>query len=228
MSRGESIDLDLAMMKPSFLRAEVAGPLGLRMGLVQINNDWIQFYDARRKQVDRLPFSEFEKNSLRRDRFLTILPFPIPGPYFVDYALSRSGLPSDASGEKLLRSCVYDEGRNIYEILYVDKSEVQDRYRWHLIEIDPTNFFPVRHRTLLKMRPQVLTTQDDSWLLPEWDLRYSRFVGAGFSTLPRLLQVYQRDRLHWSFEWLEAERIQDRGEEIFQWRPAASMSVNDY
>jgi hypothetical protein len=222
------MDLDLAMMSPYFLRAELAGPLGVRMGLVQINNDWVQFYDSRKRQVERLPLDEFRKNSLRRDRFLAVLPFPIPGPHFVDYALSRSGLPDDESGEKLLRSCVYDEDRNAYEILYVDKSELETHYSWHLLEIDPTNFFPLRHRISLRPRAQVLTNKDTSWSLAEWDLRYSHFVGEGFATLPRVLDVYRREALAWSFEWLEAERILDRGEEIFLWRPSASITVKDF
>lgn len=227
-ARGETIDLDLAMMRPYFLRAEVSGPLGIRVGLVQVNSEWAQFYEARNRRVRRLPFEEFQKNSLRRERFLAALPVPFLGPNFVDYSLSRTGLPSDESGEKLLRSCDYKGSSNVYEVLFVEEALLEKQNRWHLVEIDPTNFFPIRHRSLLMPLNAVLSADELSWDAPEWDLKYSNFLGEGFSTLPRRLQVYQRKELLWAYEWLEAERIQDRGEEIFQWRPTASMSVNDY
>jgi hypothetical protein len=222
-----SNDLDLAMLTPSYLRAEVMGPLGIRLGLIQINPDWVQFYDVRAKKVHRLPYSEFALDSARRERFLRILPVAIPGPFFLDLALSRSGLGT-AEGEKSLRSCAYIESENVYRLLFVERSEFKARNRWHRVDVDPNAYFPLRHSTRLTDPAELLDDKDISWATPEWDLRYSQLTGEGLSTLPRLLKVFAREQLLWSFEWLSAEPIEDRGPELFEWRPAASISVQDY
>ncbi|MEO5667670.1 MAG: hypothetical protein ABIR96_06410 [Bdellovibrionota bacterium] len=226
-SGGESTELDLALMTPAYLRAEVTGPLGIRLGLIQINPDWVQFYDARKRKVHRLPFGEFTKDSVRRDRYLRVLPVSIPGPFFLDLALSRSGL-IDGDNEISLRSCEYQTDENVYRVLYVARSEFEGRNRWHRVDIDPTSFFPLLHLTRLTPKTELLDDKAVSWTIPEWKLVYSDIAGEGFSTLPRKLQVFQRDQLLWSFEWISAEPIEDRGPEIFQWRPGASISVQDY
>ena len=223
----DSTDLDLALMTPAYLRAEVSGPLGVRLGLIQINPDWVQFYDIRHKTVHRLPFVEFAKDSVRRDRYLRVLPVMIPGPFFLDLALSRSGL-SGSEGEISLRSCDYLQDENVYRLLFVTRSEFAGRNRWHRVDIDPTAFYPLHHLTRLTSSAELIDAKDLSWANSEWDFRYSQFTGEGFSTLPRRLDVFQREERLWSFEWVSAEPIQDRGPEIFQWRPGASISVQDY
>jgi hypothetical protein len=215
------------MMTPGYLRAEVVGPLGMRVGLIQINADWIYFYDTRAKTAHRLPFVEFVRDSARRDRFFNVLPVPIPGPFFLDLALSRSGLESQES-EKSLRSCEYLPEENIYRLLFVSRSEFEARHRWHRVDIDPTAFYPLRHLTRLSAVSELLETSEAHWVRTEWDFRYSRRVGEGLSTLPRLLRVFRGDQELWSFEWISAEPIPDRGPEIFQWRPTALMTVQDY
>lgn len=215
-------------MTPAFLRAEVSGPLGIRLGLIQVNQDWVYFYDARgKRRVHRLPYSEFAYDSARRDRFLEVLPVNIPGPFFLDLALSRSGI-SEAKDEKSLHSCDYVENDNVYRFLFVTPSEFKSKNRWHLVDIDPNSFFPLRHLTRLTGASEMLNVKDKSWSVPEWKLEYSQLAGEGFSTLPRELKVFGREGLLWSFEWVSAEPIEDRGPEIFQWRPNASMSVQDY
>jgi len=226
-SATDSTELDLALMSPAYLRAEVTGPLGIRLGLIQINGDWVQFYDARKKLVHRLPYAEFAQNSERRERFLKILPVHIPGPFFLDLALSRSGYVS-SGGENSLRSCAYLESDNVYRLLFVARSEIRNHNRWHRVDIDPTYFFPLHHKTRMSEKSELLDDKDVSWANSEWDLFYSQLKGEGYSTLPTLLQVTTRGEPLWSFEWVQAEPIKDRGPEIFQWQPTASTTVQDY
>lgn len=222
------------MASPIFLRAEIRGPLGIRLGLLQVNQDWIQFYDARQRLVKRLPFREFERNSLRREAFLSELPVALPAPFIVEAALSRTGIESFREIQEgfFTKHCPYNEEIFAYELVYkVPVPGVADAERWHRVYVDATDFYPLRHTTRIaphsKRKPSNITSTfwEAGW---EWDLSYSRFVGEGMGTLPRLLTVSSRSGAGFEFEWESAEPVTDRGAEIFQWRPSASMRVKDY
>src|SRR5690606_29052580 len=72
-----SVDLDLVVSEPRLLRAELVGPLGIRVALVQLNERWGSIYWPREKRLRRIPTEELEKNSARRDRFLRDIHLPI-------------------------------------------------------------------------------------------------------------------------------------------------------
>ncbi len=229
----ETVELNLAIATPIFMRAEVDGPLGIRMGLLQINDEWVYFYDTRKKLVRRLPTKEFSKEGLRRQVFLRELPVSLPDPFVIDAALSRSGLVDDLSirDEVSKNYCPYLKREMVYELVYKEDSELNNLERWHRVWIDGKDLFPIKHLTRLapKSKRQVQALGRAFWETAiEWEMDYSYFSGEGTATLPRRMLVKNRSSKVFSFEWRSAEPIKDRDATLFQWRPSASLRVQDY
>lgn len=202
--------------------------------MLQVNSDWIQFYNPRERLVKRLPFEEFQRNSARRSAYLEELPLALPDPFIIDALLTRSGLEQDRKTHEGLEKsyCPYIAKHFAYELVYRERlSSPKNWERWHRVWVDATSFYPIRHTTVMAPQSKRSAGQlsRSFWSkVPEWDLVYSLFTGTGVSTLPRKMSVWSRGRLWLSYEWVRAERIQDRSAGVFQWRPAASMEVKDY
>jgi len=223
----------LAVATPIFLRAEVNGPLGIRMGLLQINQDWVYFFDTRKKSVKRLPMKEFARAGLRRQAFLRDLPVSLPDPFVIDAVLSRTGLIRDAKldGGVEQQHCPFLKDSMAYELIYKESAEIEGHERWHRVLVDARDYFPIRHQTRLapnSKRPASRLNKDFWRQAPEWDLTYDHFVGEGMATLPRKIDLSNRKQRVFTFEWREAEPVPDRDDRLFGWRPSASLKVQDY
>ncbi len=206
--RDQSVDLELAVARPHYVRAEVSGPLGVSLALFVVNDEWAQFLDLRARVVHRLPFSEFRKNSLRRDLYMAQLPLGSFAPdLLVEAALTRSGLPEGVEPTH----CPYLEKENAYLL------EVQAEKQSRRILLDPTSLAPVR-----------IEGYEGGATRASWKLVFRDYVGSDWATLPREVEAFQGDASQWVFRWKEAERWNDFREAAFLWQPTASMNLKDY
>lgn len=214
-----SLDMELAVAAPRWLRVEIAGPLGVRLGLLQINEDWVQLFVPKEQIVYRFPAGEFGKDTLRRQRFLSLLPLPIHPEIVTDSLLTRVG--ADAADKT--PDCDYDAASNAYRLRYA--AARGGRIAW----VDPTTYAPLRIWYFDDKVPAIGAGKER----PLVDIRYSKFSGSGVSALPTQIEVIsklesQSDRAQMLFVWKEAEIWESFDPKVFDWRPTASTTIKDY
>lgn len=214
-SNGYSVDAELALYSPGFARAEVRGPFGMSLGLLILNEKWLQLFVPREASVYRFPATELAKDTLRRERFLKLLPIPLVPDLTFEALLTRTALPAtDAS-----LSCDYDRGENVYRI------RVPASNGGRIVWVDPADYSPLKvfffDRALPKLGPRV-----ERML---YTANFSRSIGAGAATLPRQIEVTdQEGRRRLRFLWQGAEGWKNPDPKIFEWEPPASAQVHDF
>ena len=221
-----NVDLELAVADPDKARLEFSGPLGIRLGMLLMNSDWVQLYVPREKTVYRFPVAELSNDTLRRQRFLELLPLPVVPAAFFDALLTRVALPKNLSYQVLQPTreaqgfCESDHEAGAYRIRVPTPNGFGGRWVW----VDPESFAPVRALYFDRNLPLVLRGHER----PTVELKFSDFKGAAASTLPTHVQVFSEGKEVLNFQWAAAERWESYDPSVFEWRPAASMTVKDY
>ena len=204
----DEFEVEVGLETPLSVRAEILGPLGVRLGLFVIDKDWVQLLVLKDRTVHRLPTSEFKKDTLRARRFLERVPFPILPDVFVDGVLTEVGM---VDADPVSAKCTYDSVKNLNVVAY---SKGANHYR---VGVDPASATPLEYEQL-----------DAKSTRSIFSIRYSKLIGEGAATLPRQIEFSfgKEPRLRWI--WTKAERWENPPDSAFFWRPAASISVKDY
>jgi hypothetical protein len=209
----DAADLELVIQEPQFLRAEVVGPLGIRVALAQLNDRWGSVYYPKQKILRRIPIAELEKNSRRRDRFLESIGLPVYPDILAQSALSRVGfsLVTTMPGR-----CAWDPERRAYWFSWESKHR--------LIWVHPGTFAPLRVEYFDGKFPgEPLADRR-----PTWVVDYSDFRGEGPSTLPFRLVASFGGQPAFSLRWKEAEATKNVDFQLFDWTPKGEFEVQEF
>lgn len=207
------VNMEVALEAPGLARMEMTGPMGIRVGMLLMNDEWIQLYVPREKAVFRFPKAEAERDTLRRERFFRLLPLRVQPSLAVDALLTRVSLD-----EGLVPECEYDDERNAYRLRF--KKGEGGRLVW----VDPTSYAPLEIQHFTKGLPP----KGASEIRPDWRVVLSAFTGSGPSTLPSRLEFFSHQGRQLLYEWNSAEAVPNLDPKVFQWQPPASLSVRDY
>jgi hypothetical protein len=218
------IDVELALRDPLEARVEILGVLGVRVGLLVADAEWIRLYIPRENTLYRFPRAEFNKDTLRRERFLELLPLKIVPELFPSLLLERVSLDRAAD-----YACRFNEKLNAYELRIVDdKPSGAGRFMW----IDPTRFAPLRLWYFPRQLPSLtkLEEGDINSLRPLVEVEYESWTGEELATLASVLRIrhLSQKSSNIRFEWLRAEQWENAGAAAFSWQPPASAKVKDY
>jgi len=221
---GASADVELAVLASGFARLEFIGPLGIRVALLQINRDWVYLFVPREKSVIRFPTAELSKDTIRRERFLSLLPIPVvPEAFFLGLLSQVGGLEETLKNPKNIVACDIDPESRSY-VLRIPGTSVDPnggRFVW----VDGVDYYPIKIAYFERSLPK---TWNEKTTRPSFQIDYSNFSGLGTSTLPRHFQLMVQNEKVLDFEWDSAELWENPDMTVFDWRPSASMTVRDY
>jgi len=211
-SKEYNVDATVGAFVPHFMRAEIAGPLGIKVGLFVMNEEWVQLFVPRENKVFRFPTDELARDSVRRDRFLSLLPLPIVPQLYFESLLTRSGLP-DKDPANLV--CELREAEHDYQIRWTEPA-VKGAARKRELLVDASTFHPMRFR------------ESDVAGRDFLDVRFSKPAGEGTATFPRKIEIFLESTKRLTFTWKEAELWQNITSEPFDWKPPPGAQVQDF
>jgi|GEM_PF-1226465 len=211
-----SVDVELALAEPRWTRVEIAGPLGIRLGLLVLNPDWFYFFVPRERLAYRFPAPELERDTLRRENFLSLLPVPVHPEIFHAAVMSRVGLPDDIKGIE----CSFDEERVAYRV------RIPSARGGRIVWIEPHAFYPDRILYFDGVLPPLAAPVGT--LRPVFEARFSETRGAGLATLPTHVEIFRDGKLLLTYRWKEAEAWDSFDPKVFEWTPPASATLKDY
>ena len=219
---GHSLELELGLTSLYYARMEVVSPLGVRLALLQVNQEWVQLYMIADKTVFRFPTSEFFKDTERRERFLNLLPVKIIPELFFDAVLNRLAL-----GTLQDFTCRYDGAENVYWLRVVEEGGSGEG---RILEIDPSHYYPFRIHYFAQKTPSI---ENFEKARPLYRVDFASSTGMGFSTLQSQITIFDAKMAPkiskiLRFEWIRAEAWENPPSEAFQWRPDAALSVKDF
>jgi len=223
-SFGVSADVELAVAEGHRARLEFPGPFGIRLAMLLINDEWVQLYVPRENTVSRFPKSELYKDTERRERFLKMIPMPVvPEAFFQGLLTQVGGLKINETKVPAGVSCEVDTELRAYRIRLPGNSvsELGGRYVW----VEGETFYPVQVQYFERFLPPKYEAAN---MRPSFEIRFSKFSGRGVATLPRKMELQILSKTEMSFEWANAEKWDAPNGQVFEWRPAASMTVKDY
>jgi hypothetical protein len=206
-----SVDVELAVWDPDRARLEFTGPLGIRLGLLQINPEWVHLYLIRENTVFRIPTSELGTDSPRLKAFQQLAPVPLLGEALFYTLLGRvdaKELKFKPTGQD---QCFYDKATGHYVVK-------QDAAIAREIWINRNAYYP--H----KMMFYIDKTVPGPWI----ELRFSGERGEGPATLLAKSEIWLDGQKKLSFEWDHAEVWDAPDPKVFEWAPKASMVIKDY
>jgi hypothetical protein len=219
---GLTTDVEAALVSPRLARVEITGPLGIHLALLQLNSEWAMLYIPRENLVYRFPSNELERDTLRRTRFLSLLPLPLAPEVFVDAVLTRVNLPSELRADRLApEQCGYDPSEVAYRVRVPNPAPTPGG-RW--VWIDPASYAPLKILYFDRALPLLLSSHDRA----SAEARFSKFSGEGAATLPRRIEINAGPKRNLRFEWTDATVWAQPDPRVFEWRPAASVQVRDY
>ncbi len=219
-----SADVELAVVASHKARLELTGPLGIRYGMLLVNDDWVQFYVPRENSVSRFPKSELYKDTVRRERFLKLVPLPVvPEAFFQGLLTQVGGMPKEMKGNLPGVFCEVDREVRAYRIRFPGNSISEHGGRW--IWVEGESFYPVK---ILYFERNLPIRFEPAQVRPSFEVRFAKFSGQGASTLPKRMELLVSGKTEMTFEWNSTERWESPDPAVFEWRPAASMDVKDY
>ncbi len=187
--------------------------MGVRVALVQVNDQWASLYLPRERLLKRIPTDELEKNSARRDRFLRAIQMPILPEVFVESALSRVGL---WRGRSIPGQCSWDSERRAYWFSW----EAEKRLVW----VHPQSFVPLRVEFFEGRFPG----SPLPGRRPSWVVEYSDFRGSGPSTLPFKMVANFASKRAFELHWKEAEIARNLELKVFEWKAPGEIRIEEY
>ncbi len=219
--RGEqmSFDADIAARSPSELRVEVAGPLGIKLGLLVMNNEWVKFVVPREKMIMQIPKSEIDKKSLRAERFLSAIVVPLPPDLMVAAVTTQSPM---ALGAKLL-ACRYVPQENAYELRLADSKTKGGT----ILSVDPTTLAPLEWRRYESFLPDLGSEQAKRY---SYRIVFKELQGQALSTIPSkaTLWAYPSTSPISELKWVRVEVWPEPLDTAFDFKHGAAFKVKDY
>lgn len=218
-----ALDLEVAVLEPNYLRAEVVGPLGVRVALFIINPTWVLLYVPRENTVFRLPSEEFLKNSQRRELFLKDIPFPAVPEILVPALLTQVPIGVASAKRSAIRDCIPETDSRALRV------DIRDRVPgqlggWRRYWLDPLHAGPVRIQ-YFGGSPDAQSNLES----PEVEIKFRQFRGEAIGRFPLAAEFTGKGvfkGLEW--DWKDVEVWQDPRKEGFEWRPRASVFVKEF
>lgn len=155
---------------------EIRSPIGGPFAVLRADEDWVEFFIPRRKEIYRIPSSEFWRTSPRQIKFLQLLPVKIKPEQLIDLVIGRFNTDR-------VMHCHWNKSRNAYAILL--KNEERNAYAF----VDPIAFFPIQSGL-----------EQDVFMVKQSDNRVYQAETLEFATA---FDFYQNQRKEMSFEWIE-------------------------
>ncbi len=212
------LDLEVAVREPFLLRAEVVGPLGVRVALFVANTRWVQLFVPREKLVYRLPFEEYQKDSLRRDFFLKDLPFPAIPEFLVPSLLTQVSLDPNPL-KKETSNCRVDEESHSLILEFPSETPKTPSLRYWL---DADLGLPLK----VEFFKGKMAFQNGR---ADLEVEYFNFKGEGASRFPLQSRFTSGGKkLPFEWNWSQVEVWENPSLEPFEWRPPASIFVKDF
>lgn len=214
-----SFDADIAARSPSELRVEIAGPLGIKLGLLVMNAEWLRFVVPREKLIMQIPKAEINKKSLRAERFMSAVVVPLPPELMIAAVTTQSPL---AVGAKML-ACRYLPEENVYELRLADTKTKGGT----ILSVDPTTLAPLEWRRYESFLPDL-----GSELAKRYSYRivFKELQGQALSTIPAKATVwaYPSKTPLSELKWVRVEVWPDPVDTAFEFKKSASFRVKDY
>lgn len=155
---------------------EIRSPIGGPFAVLRSDEDWVEFFIPRRKEIYRIPSSEFWRTSPRQIKFLELLPVKIKPEQLMDLIIGRFNPDS-------VIQCQWNASRNAYAVLL--KGAQRNTYAF----VDPLAFFPIQSGL-----------EQDVFMVKKSDNRVYQADTLEFATA---FDFYQNQRKEMSFEWIE-------------------------
>lgn len=214
-----SFEADIAARTPSDLRVEVAGPLGIKVGLLVMNAERVRFVVPREKTVLQIAKSELDKKSLRAERFLSAIVVPLPPDLLVAAVATQSPL---ASGARML-ACRYLAEENFYEVRLADPKTKGGS----ILAVDPTTFAPLRWRRYDAFLPELGSEAAARYT---YRVDFGDLTGQGLSTIPAKAALFVAPKTApvSEFKWVRVEVWADPPDSTFDFEHSASFRVKEY
>jgi len=200
---------DTFLIAPHYLRMLFSNPLGVKIALFQIDAEWVQMFIPRMNRVYRIPKEILQKNSLRRERFLEILPFYIPVDIIVEVLLTRVAISRYPS-----------KAMTCYKAA---DSKIPSRLKSTLSGQKIDALFDLQSWAPLSLRLGAEKSQGQDLLIS-----FKHFDKEGLSALPRVIRLSRAKKQQLSLKWLEAELIDSDLSTFNSWRPPAGADIIDY
>lgn len=180
-----------------------------------LNDKWIQFYVPRQGTLYRFPASELSKDTVRRERFLKLIPVPLLPDSSLDSLLTRIGLPDELKASE----CDYDPRENVYRL------RLPRATGGRIVWVNPVDYSPIKIFFFDRGLPKLQGGPQRPLLIAD----FSKSVGNGPATLPRLIEIKDaagQSGLH--FQWQSAEAWTNVDPRVFEWEAPASATVHDF
>ena len=155
---------------------EIRSPLGGPFAVLRADDEWVEFFIPRRKEIYRIPATEFWQPSQRQRNFLQLLPVSIKPEQMMDLILGR--LDPDK-----IQQCLWSEKTEAYAVI------LKNEKRTYYYLVDPLSYFPT----------QVGRETDDFYMKQVPGHIYPT-ESLDFASAFELFQNKQKEL---SFEWIE-------------------------
>jgi hypothetical protein len=185
--------------------------LGVRLGLLQINPEWVHLFLIRENTVFRIPTAELVKDGPRLKAFQQLAPVPLLGEALFYALLGRVEAAELKFKPTGTDQCFFDKATAHYVIK-------QDAAIGREIWVDRSDYYPLK---MMFFKDKV---RQQPWI----ELRFSGEQGEGPATLMSKSEIWLEGQKKLSFEWDHVEVWESPDPKIFEWVPKASMIVKDY
>ncbi len=155
---------------------EIRSPFGGPFAVLRADEEWVEFYIPRRKELYRLPATEFWRPSARQRAFLQLLPVRIKPEQMLDLILGR--LDPD-----FIQECQWNEKQRAYAILM--KPERNNSYYL----LDGIGMFPIQSGT-----------ESDPFYMKQVPGKLYQTESLEFASA---FDFYQNKEKELNFEWVE-------------------------
>lgn len=214
-----SFEADIAARSPSELRVEVSGPLGVKVGLLVMNEAWVRFVVPREKVVLQIPKAELDKRSLRAERFLSAIVVPLPPDLLVAAVTTQSPL---ALGAKTL-ACRYLPEENVYELRLADAKSKGGT----ILSVDPTTLAPLESRRYDSFLPDLGSEQSKRY---SYRIVFKELQGQAMSTIPSTISLWTSPKTKpiTELKWVRVEVWPEAGDRTFDFEAGTAFRIKDY
>jgi hypothetical protein len=164
---------------------EIRSPLGGPFAVLRADEDWVEFYIPRRKEIYRIPAAEFWRPSQRQRNFLQLLPVKIMPERMMDLILGRLDPAA-------IQECQWLANKNVYAV------NLKSDNRTYYFQIDPLAYFPTQSG---KESDEAYMKQVPGQVYQTETLEFA----SSF-------EFYQKDQKELQFEWIELTWKAELGE----------------
>lgn len=217
-----SFDADVAATSPAGLRVEVSGALGVKIGLLVMNEKWVKFVVPREKLVLRIPRKELDENTIRSERFLSAVVLPLPPHLLVEAVTTQSLL---ASGAKVL-ACRYSHEHNWYELKLADSLTKGGAHLY----VDPSTLAPLQ---VLRFDSFLPNLDDETSQRFSYRIQFSHLQGSGLATIPARAELTSRkmglgQESKTELRWSQVQAWSEATMASYEFSESSIFRVKDY